>query len=110
MPDSTTFELKESHLREIVKDASLAAIAEHQKMISCHFNEHERKDLHALSDALREEGGNHGTFRVLIQLGTSFQDITKTLRKAGIVLLLLILVVAGASNWPEILKWIVKWK
>jgi hypothetical protein len=89
--------------KAIAKAVAREALDEFIKERPCFFTTEERATLHAFHEVMGEEEANHGTLRIIVQFGKSFQDITKTLRRAGLLLLLLILAVLGlrlsAQSW-----------
>ena len=82
-----------------------ATVAEVLAQHPCHFTEMERKHVHELSDAMIEEGGNGHTFRVIVQLGNSYRDVTKSFQKWGIVILVaFVVVVMGIVGYMRVAK------
>ncbi|MCX7008921.1 MAG: hypothetical protein NTY53_17025 [Kiritimatiellaeota bacterium] len=79
-----------------VIEATAQATAEAMlKKHPCRFNEREAGNLHALSEALNEEEGNHHTLRIIVQFGRSIQDISKQARRLALLLLAGVALILG---------------
>ena len=85
-------------LNEIIDKAALRAVEEYAKTHPCRLTDSERALIHAQHAAMVEEGANHGTFRIIIQMGKSWQDVTGGLRKFG-MLVLIGIVIVGVIVW-----------
>ena len=60
---------------ELVRETAKAVMKEAGHL--CHFDEEERKKLHAFNDVLDTEKADHGTLMVIVQFGKSIQNITR---------------------------------
>ena len=92
-------EITKAEIAKIVTDTVEATIRECEVKHVCHFREDERRTQHALHEALSEEGANHGTLRIIIQMGKSWQDVTKAARKFGMFVVLVILAALAGKLW-----------
>ena len=97
-------ELTSDRITEICNEAAARAVAAFALEHPCRLNEYERGIVHTLADAITEEKANHGTLRVIVQIGKSYQDITGSIRKFGIFLLFIIVVIAGVKLGPDVWK------
>ena len=97
-------ELTEERISEICQNAARNAVAQFATEHPCRLNDAERGIIHALSDAIEEEKANHGTLRVIVQIGKSYQDITGSVRKFGIFIIFLLVIFFGIKNAPELMK------
>lgn len=94
-------ELTAAELEALCSRAANTAVALYVNTHPCKLSDDERGMIHAQHEALIEEGGNHGTLRVLIQWGVNMTDITKQVRR--VILWILGIVALGAFiDW----KWI----
>jgi hypothetical protein len=91
--------------KQLIRETVKEAVTSWRDSLPCYFNPAERSTVHALHEVMTEEDGNHGTLRVIIQFGKSFQDITKTLRRTGLLLLLLLLLLLGLKVAPHWRFW-----
>jgi len=82
--------MSQEEIKQIVK----TAIAEYEAEHPCKLSVEERAMVHAQHDAMVEEGGNHGTWRVIVQWGVNMTDVTKQVRKCILWVLAFIAVVA----------------
>jgi len=97
-------ELTEAKINEICDHAAKKAVAEFNKAHPCRLTDEDRGNIHALSDAIRDEKANHGTLRVIVQIGKSYQDITGSIRRFGIFIVLVIVLIFGIKNGPELFR------
>ena len=65
----------------------------------CPFTEAEVGHVKALGEAITEEGANHQTLRIVVQIGRSVQDVTGTVRKWAIIVLLMGALFVGMKLW-----------
>ena len=82
--------------RELIEATAEATVAEFTKAYHCRFTQDEARNVHALGEAMKEEGGNTLTLRVVVQLGNNYRDITAGLRKWGVIMLFTIIAIVGA--------------
>ena len=68
-------------LEEMMERAAKKAVAEFSIQHPCHLSETERGLVHALHEISSEEGANHGHWRLIIQWGVSVKDVTKTIQR-----------------------------
>lgn len=94
--------MSDSDLERIAKRAAKEAVKEFAVEHPCRLSEAERGHVHALADAIEEEGANNGTIRVVIQFGKTFQDVTKSIRRAGVAVLVIIVVAVIGMFGPEL--------
>lgn len=86
MPD---YIVPEELLKRLLNEAAQTAVKQFDLEHPCRLSPEERSVVHSLHEAMAEEGANHGTIRIIIQMGKSFQDVTKSFRRAGMVILIL---------------------
>lgn len=86
MPD---YIVPEELLKRLLNEAAQTAVKQFDLEHPCRLSPEERGVVHSLHEAMAEEGANHGTIRIIIQMGKSFQDVTKSFRRAGMVILIL---------------------
>jgi hypothetical protein len=86
MPD---YIVPEELLKRLLNEAAQTAVKQFDLEHPCRLSPEERGVVHSLHEAMVEEGANHGTIRIIIQMGKSFQDVTKSFRRAGMVILIL---------------------
>jgi hypothetical protein len=96
--------MDEQEMQEMARRAAVEAVALFAAEHPCRLTDSERGIVHSLHEALSEEGGNHGTLRVIVQVGKSFQDITKTARRTGLLILLVIILLFGMKIGPEMFR------
>ena len=82
-------EMTDERLAEIIEQTVKRCYSEHQ----CKLTKEEIALVQSTHEALVEEGGNHGTIRVLVQWGVNLTDITKQVRRA-IILIIAVIVLA----------------
>ena len=82
-------EITDERLAEIIEQTVKRCYSEHK----CRLNNEEIALVQSTHEALVEEGGNHGTIRVLVQWGVNLTDITKQVRRA-IILVVAVIVLA----------------
>ena len=94
-------ELTSEELEALCSRAANTALALYAQTHPYKLSDDEGAMVSALHEALVEEGGNHGTLRVLIQWGVNMTDVTKQVRR--VVLWLLGLIALGAFiDWKFI--------
>ena len=91
-------DLTEKQITEICTRSALEAVKEFSEKHPCRLSDSERSLVHAIHDIGIEEGANHGTWRVIVQTGKGWQDVTKKARNIGLAILFAIVVVVG-STW-----------
>ena len=95
--------------QEIIDAAAKKAVAEFAKERPCRFDDDTAKTVHEIHDAKIAESADSQTFRIIIQMGKSWQDITKSMRKSGMgLVILLLLLMAGKIGVPALMNWILK--
>jgi len=82
-------EMTDERLAEIIEQTVKRCYSEHK----CLLTDEEIGLVKSTREALVEEGGNHGTIRVLVQWGVNLTDITKQVRRA-IILVIAVIVLA----------------
>lgn len=95
-------ELTEERIAQICQNAAVNAVEEFARAHPCRLNDHERGVVHALSDAIVEEKANHGTLRIIVQIGKSYQDITGSIRRFGMWVIVAVIVFFGVKLGPDI--------
>lgn len=80
-------ELSETRLDEIIEGAINRAIENFDIKHPCRFDASEIAMVKSQYESMVEENANHGTFRIMIQMGKSWQDITGGFRRAGLMVL-----------------------
>lgn len=83
-------------MQAVINAAAKAAVAEYSKQHPCRFSDEEAGHVHALGEAMQEEGGNHHTIRIIVQLGNNYRDVTGQMRKWGVLLLFGVIFVIAA--------------
>jgi len=86
MPD---YIVPEELLKRLLNEAAQTAVKQFDLEHPCRLSPEERGVVHSLHEAMAEEGANHGTIRVIVQIGKSFQDVTRSFRRAFVVILIL---------------------
>jgi hypothetical protein len=97
-------ELTEARITQICQNAAVNAVEEFDRVHPCMLTEEDRGNIHALSDAIRDEKANHGTLRIIVQIGKSYQDITGSLRKFGMFIILLLVLLFGIKHAPDLAR------
>ncbi len=99
--------MDERDIHEIAKIAAREAIEEYTRAHACRFTEEEAKTLHEINDAKVAEKADAGTMRVIMIIGKDAQDITKTLRRKLLTLIVVVLILSlGFLLGPACVKWI----
>lgn len=81
--------------KALIRETVQETIAQFSKAHPCRFTDSEAGNVHALAEALTEEGGNHQTIRIWVQFGRTYQDVTGIMRKGGMILLFGLIAVAA---------------
>ena len=83
--------------KNLIRETVQETIAQYQKAHPCRFTDDEAGNIHAMTEALREEGGNHQTIRVWVQFGKTYQDVTASARKWSLIILVLVVTAVAAA-------------
>ena len=83
--------------KALIEATAKATVAEAMKGHVCRFTDDEAGNIHAMNEALREEGGNHQTIRVWVQFGKTYQDVTASARKWSLIILVLVMTAVAAA-------------
>lgn len=82
---------------EMIERAAKKAVIEFELAHPCLLSSAERGLVRALHEIGAEEGANTGTWRIIIQTGRGWQDVTKRGRNMALALLFLIVLAAGLA-------------
>lgn len=87
-------EIIEETARRVAAVAAAKAVETFMENHPCRLSDSEYSMIQAAGIAHKEEKADHGTWRIIIQMGKGYQDVTSGFRKFGIAVLVVI-VLAG---------------
>ena len=97
--------MSEDQLQAMLDKAASSAVKKFAEEHPCRLSERERHRVHSLSEIMDEESADTGTLRILVQYGKGAQDVTKQVRRVGIMVLFVVLALLAVACGPE---WIAK--
>jgi hypothetical protein len=82
--------ITDERLDELIAKSATSAVKEFTKNHPCRFTDEEASMVHKQHEAHSEEGADAGTWRIIIQMGKSYQDVTRSMRRFGVAVILFI--------------------